>query len=138
MKTTTWVQKNNGLSDRSLRQKELNTPMGASEWEQHGKNKNKTMNKEEELRIKWLTKWEELRKADLHANKIADWWFEKCIPKEEIENKLLKEKEKECRHSFKLEKIDTETSISTSATPFYKKVGYAICEKCGLIIKQDV
>ena len=47
-------------------------------------------------------------------------------------------KTKECQHSFKLEKIDTETSISTSATPFYKKVGYAICEKCGLIIKQDL
>ena len=47
---------------------------------------------------------------------------------------------KECRHSFKLERIDTEQTNQDSASTgmFYKRVGYAICEKCGLIIKQDL
>lgn len=51
----------------------------------------------------------------------------------------VKEKE-ECQHSFKLERIDTEqTNFGSGSTGFfYKKVGYAICEKCGLIIKQDL
>ena len=45
-----------------------------------------------------------------------------------------------CRHTFKLERIDTEqTNIRSGSTGmFYKKVGHVICEKCGLIIKQDI
>ena len=45
-----------------------------------------------------------------------------------------------CRHSFKLERIgiDTEQNNYGSTGMFYRKVGYVVCEKCGLIIKQDI
>ena len=53
-----------------------------------------------------------------------------------MENKEIKEHQQ----IFTLARVDTEQiNEGVGSTGFfYKKVGYAICEKCGLIIKQDI
>lgn len=55
----------------------------------------------------------------------------------EKETKITDEK---CIHSFQLAKIEieTESSPSSSLSNYYKKIAYVICEKCGLILKQNI
>lgn len=51
-----------------------------------------------------------------------------------------KENNNLCTHCFKIDKITTEQENygGSSTAFFYKKIAYVVCEKCGLVIKQDI
>lgn len=51
-----------------------------------------------------------------------------------------KQPEKVHIHHFEISRISDETQeyITGGTGIFYKKVGYAICTECGLIVKQDL